>query len=93
MTDQTKMQARIEALEAERDRLVYALSGFAPAVQALLNACEKAGVFDSLISDLFPDAKRRGVRRDQGFSAIDAARNDVRMWADVARAALKGEGE
>lgn len=77
---------RIEALEAQvraADALAEAGERYRAAVAGMLVQLERTGALDSIVSDLFPESKKRGVRADQGFAAVDAARNNVKQWSDV----------
>ena len=77
---------RIEALEEQvraADALAEAGERYRGAVAGMLVQLERTGALDSIVSDLFPESKKRGVLADQGFAAVDAARNNVKQWSDV----------
>ena len=79
-------------LRAEVSKLREAAQGLIPAVTELLSVAEKAGAFDNLIAELYPDSTKRGTRRSDGYARIDAARNQVKMWLATTRSALKDTG-
>lgn len=56
--------------------------------EELMDACQKAGAFDNVFCEIFPEEKTRGVRADHGYARIDRARNEMKAAISVCKSLI-----